>query len=145
MVANWIDIYLRTDPERIGEDDRRRGLCMQRGTAAYLQGDLDAALGEFRECLKIEPNCPEALYRLGVLAVRKGDLETSRNSFRRALRYDLGGKWSWEIKQQFERLDEQLQAAGEGSTAEEPGAEAAAGSGQEESPEEKEEAEPVST
>ena len=43
MVANWIDIFLRTDPERMGEDDRRRRLCMQRGTAAYLQGDLAGA------------------------------------------------------------------------------------------------------
>ena len=144
MVANWIDIYLRTDPERIGEDDRRRRLCMQRGTAAYLQGDLDAALGEFRECLKIEPNCPEALYRLGALAVRRDDLEMARNSFRRALRYDLAGKWSWEIKKQFERLDEHFAAGGEGSSGEEPGAEAAAGSNQEESPEREEEAETTS-
>mgnify|MGYP001194902154 CR=1 FL=1 len=146
MAANWIDIFLRTDPERIAEDDRRRRLCMQRGTAAYLQGDLDGALGEFRECLKIEPNCPESLFRLGVLAVQKDDLETARSSFRRALRYDLAEKWSWEIEQQFKHMDAHIAAHDEGSSREEPGGEVAAGSGQEETPERgKEEAERAST
>ena len=105
MAANWIDIFLRTDPGRIGEDDRRRKLCIQRGTAAYLQGDLAGALGEFKECLKIEPNCPEALFRIGVLAARQDDIETARIALRRALRYDLGGKWKWEIDREFIRLD----------------------------------------
>ena len=145
MAANWIDIFLRTDPERIAEDARRRRLCMQRGTAAYLQGDLAGALGEFRECLKIEPNCPESLFRLGVLSVQKDDLETARSSFRRALRYDLAGKWSWEIKQQFEHMDAHSAAHDEGSSGEESGGEVAAGSGQEETPEiGKEEAEHAS-
>ncbi len=145
MVANWIDIFLRTDPERMGEDDRRRRLCMQRGTAAYLQGDLAGAQGEFRECLKIEPNCPEALFRLGVLAGQQDDLETARSSFRRALRYDLAGKWSWEIKQQFERLDARFSAQDEGSSADDPGGESAPGTGDEETPAREEEAEHAST
>ena len=105
MVASWIDIFLRTEPARVSEDDRRRKLCLERGTASYLQGDLAGALGEFRECLKIEPNCPEALFRIGVLAVRQDDFELARTSLRRALRYDIGEKWKWEIQQEFTRLD----------------------------------------
>ena len=113
MAANWIDIFLRTDPARVGEDDRRRKLCIQRGTAAYLQGDLDVALGEFKECLKIEPNCPEALFRIGVLAARQGDIEIARTGLRRALRYDVGGKWTWEIEREFIRLDAEMPASAE--------------------------------
>ena len=113
MAANWIDIFLRTDPARVGEDDRRRKLCIQRGTAAYLQGDLDVALGEFKECLKIEPNCPEALFRIGVLAARQGDIEIARTGLRRALRYDVGGKWTWEIEHEFIRLDAEMAASAE--------------------------------
>ena len=105
MVASWIDIFLRTEPARVSEDDRRRKLCLERGTASYLQGDLAGALGEFRECLKIEPNCPEALFRIGVLAVRQDDFELARTSLRRALRYDIGEKWKWEIQREFTRLD----------------------------------------
>jgi len=113
MAANWIDIFLRTDPDRVSEDDRRRKLCIQRGTASYLQGDLAVALGEFRECLKIEPNCPEALFRIGVLAARQEDFETARSGLRRALRYDVGGKWKWEIEREFIRLDAGMLAQAE--------------------------------
>ncbi len=110
MVASWIDIFLRPEPARVSEDDRRRKLCLERGTASYLQGDLAGALGEFRECLKIEPNCPEALFRIGVLAVRQDDFELARTSLRRALRYDIGEKWKWEIQREFTRLDAGISA-----------------------------------
>ena len=144
MAANWIDIFLRTNPERISEDDRRRRLCMQRGTVAYLQGDLDGALGEFRECLKIEPNCPDALFRIGVLATHQDDLDTARKSFRRAMRYDLAGKWSWEIKQEFKHLDVSFAARDESSSGAEAGAEPAAESQPEDIYEREEEAEHAS-
>ena len=63
--------------------------------------------------MKIEPNCPEALFRIGVLAARQGDIEIARPGLRRALRYDVGGKWTWEIEREFIRLDAELPALAE--------------------------------
>ena len=144
MVASWIDIFLRTEPARVSEDDRRRKLCLERGTASYLQGDLAGALGEFRECLKIEPNCPEALFRIGVLAVRQDDFELARTSLRRALRYDIGEKWKWEIQREFTRLDAGISAQEETSFEKEAGAEPQEEPYDEETPEREEEAEHAS-
>ncbi len=144
MVANWIDIFLRTEPARVSEDDRRRKLCLERGTASYLQGDLAGALGEFRECLKIEPNCPEALFRIGVLAVRQDDFELARTSLRRALRYDIGEKWKWEIQREFTRLDAGISAQEETSFEKEAGEEPQEEPYDEETPEREEEAEHAS-
>ncbi len=145
MVANWIDIFLRTEPARISEDDRRRKLCLERGTASYLQGDLAGALGEFRECLKIEPNCPEALFRIGVLAVRQDDFELARTSLRRALRYDIGEKWKWEIRLEFTRLDAGISEREKKSFEKEAGGEPQEEPYDEETPEREEEAEHAST
>ncbi len=144
MVASWIDIFLRTEPARVSEDDRRRKLCLERGTASYLQGDLAGALGEFRECLKIEPNCPEALFRIGVLAVRQDDFELARTSLRRALRYDIGEKWKWDIQREFTRLDAGISAQEETSFEKEAGAEPQEEPYDEETPEREEEAEHAS-
>ena len=144
MVANWIDIFLRTDSARISEDDRRRKLCLERGTVSYLQGDLAGALGEFRECLKIEPNCPEALFRIGVLAVHQDDFELARTSLRRALRYDIGEKWKWEIQREFTRLDAGISAQEETSFGKEAGEEPQEEPFDEETPEREEEAEHAS-
>ncbi len=144
MVANWIDIFLRTEPARISEDDRRRKLCLKRGTASYLQGDLAGALGEFRECLKIEPNCPEALFRIGVLAVRQDDFELARTSLRRALRYDIGEKWKWEIRLEFTRLDAGISEREKTSFEKEAGGEPQEEPYDEETPEREEEAEHAS-
>ena len=144
MVANWIDIFLRTEPARVSEDDRRRKLCLERGTASYLQGDLAGALGEFRECLKIEPNCPEALFRIGVLAVRQDDFELARTSLRRALRYDIGEKWKWEIRLEFTRLDAGISEREKTSFEKEAGGEPQEEPYDEETPEREEEAEHAS-
>ena len=144
MVASWIDIFLRTEPARVSEDDRRRKLCLERGTASYLQGDLAGALGEFRECLKIEPNCPEALFRIGVLAVRQDDFELARTSLRRALRYDIGEKWKWEIQREFTRLDAGISEREKTSFAKEAGEEPQEAPYDEETPEREEEAEHAS-
>ena len=145
MVASWIDIFLRTEPARVSEDDRRRKLCLERGTASYLQGDLAGALGEFRECLKIEPNCPEALFRIGVLAVRQDDFELARTSLRRALRYDIGEKWKWEIQREFTRLDAGISEREKTSFEKEAGGEPQEEPYDEETPEREEEAEHAST
>ena len=144
MVASWIDIFLRTEPARVSEDDRRRKLCLERGTASYLQGDLAGALGEFRECLKIEPNCPEALFRIGVLAVRQDDFELARTSLRRALRYDIGEKWKWEIQREFTRLDAGISEREKTSFEKEAGGEPQEEPYDEETPEREEEAEHAS-
>ena len=144
MAANWIDIFLRTEPARVSEDDRRRKLCLERGTASYLQGDLAGALGEFRECLKIEPNCPEALFRIGVLAVRQDDFELARTSLRRALRYDIGEKWKWEIQREFTRLDAGISEREKTSFEKEAGEEPQEEPYDEETPEREEEAEHAS-
>ena len=144
MVASWIDIFLRTEPARVSEDDRRRKLCLERGTASYLQGDLAGALGEFRECLKIEPNCPEALFRIGVLAVRQDDFELARTSLRRALRYDIGEKWKWEIQREFTRLDAGISEREKTSFEKEAGEEPQEEPYDEETPEREEEAEHAS-
>jgi tetratricopeptide (TPR) repeat protein len=49
------------------------------------RGDLEAALGEYREALALSPTYADAHYNLGVALARKGDLAEAIREFRSAL------------------------------------------------------------
>ena len=50
----------------------------------YVEGDRDHSIGLFREILKVDPNQPEALFRMGVTRGRKGDWVESMLLLKRA-------------------------------------------------------------
>ncbi|WP_214175835.1 tetratricopeptide repeat protein [Geomobilimonas luticola] len=52
--------------------------------------NLDAAIGEFRKALRINPNYAEAHYNLGIALAMKGELDMAIREFREALRIHPG-------------------------------------------------------
>lgn len=89
---------------------------MEEGTVAYLQKDYQTALSVFRQCLRVEPQDVDAMFRLGVTHARLGDERQARGWLRKTLRYDLEEKWSWEVGRELERLvqGEHRRSASEG-------------------------------
>jgi hypothetical protein len=56
------------------------------GHALLRKGDLDAAIQEFRETVRINPNISDAHYNLGAIFFRKDDMDSAIDEFREALR-----------------------------------------------------------
>ncbi|MFH1680993.1 MAG: tetratricopeptide repeat protein, partial [Candidatus Eisenbacteria bacterium] len=56
-------------PEKLA---RYRAIC---GTSVLQAGDAERAKEVFLEALKVHPDCPEALYRLGAIAFEAGEME----------------------------------------------------------------------
>ena len=57
-----------------------------RGNALYKKGDLDGAIAEYREALRLQPNLPTAHGNLAAALAAKGDLDGAIAEFREALR-----------------------------------------------------------
>lgn len=58
------------------------------GNISMEGGDLDAAEAEFNEALSLRDDCADALYALGVLFEKRGDMAKARAQWRKALRAD---------------------------------------------------------
>src|SRR5438445_11314714 len=54
----------------------------QRGSV----GDLDAAIKENEEAIRLKPSYAEAYFDLGVLLVRKGDIDNAMSNYRSAIK-----------------------------------------------------------
>ncbi|MEM7232923.1 MAG: tetratricopeptide repeat protein [Planctomycetota bacterium] len=102
VVGSWIDLVLRTTPARVEREKSARERFLEQGTIAYTRGDFDSAEVDFRECLRIDPQDLEALFRLGVVLARKEDRVGAAKVFEQALRFDLEGKWRWEIARELD-------------------------------------------
>ena len=61
--------------ERIDKHAISSGAHMRRGNQALLQGDLDTAVGHFRNAVDANPDNSEAFRNLGLTRVRQGDLD----------------------------------------------------------------------
>lgn len=64
--------------------------AFQRGVQDYRSGRLAAAEAAFRQILKRQPNQPDALHMLGVLAHRHGDQQKAVKLIKRAIRGNPG-------------------------------------------------------
>jgi len=104
VVVQCVELAWRTRPQRVAAEEKERERWMRDGTAAYLRGNLDAALECFRHCLRTRPQDVDALFRLGVVAARAGDTRAATRWLRRTTRYDLDDRWHWEIEREFAKL-----------------------------------------
>ena len=55
-----------------------------RGVAYYHQGQMDRAIADFSQALKLDPKNVYALAARGVIFLSRGDFTTGRNDFERA-------------------------------------------------------------
>ena len=62
------------------------------GLALDNKGDLEAAIGEYREALRLNPNNDIAHYNLGLALDDKGDLEGAVEEYREAVRLNSGNE-----------------------------------------------------
>ena len=106
FVGAWIDLWQRTSPKRVQAEDGAREKFLREGTVSYLEGDLDRADSCFRMALEIDPQDVEAFFRLGVVCCRRGESRQAALWLRKVRRYDLDGKWDWEVKCERRRLKE---------------------------------------
>jgi len=57
----------------------------QLGNILYFDGDLDKAIAEYREAIKLNPDYESAHYNLGSALEDKGDLDEAETEFRKAI------------------------------------------------------------
>ncbi len=111
FIAAWVELFFRTSPAR-EERERTVGVrLLHQGTIAYLKNDSDNAALLFRECLRIDPQDVEALFRLGVTFARRGDKQQALRWLRRTLSFDVEEKWHWEVHRELMSLNEKSEAA----------------------------------
>jgi len=64
------------------------GVHVNQGQRALEKHDLDAALAEFQEAVKLDPQFAEAHFQLGLVQKQKGDLPEAAESLQEAVRLD---------------------------------------------------------
>ncbi len=72
-----------------GGSEEREAAHLQRGKELYEAGDTTRASLEFRNALQINATNAEAMYYLGLIAEREGNLAQAFNYFRRTIDQDL--------------------------------------------------------
>jgi tetratricopeptide (TPR) repeat protein len=100
LAGIW-DVLRRTAPSRLKRIEGEKARLLRDGMIAYLREDLAGAETLFRACLALDGEEVEALFRLGVLLRRQGDVRGARRSLRRARKLDLEEKWRWEIDREL--------------------------------------------
>jgi len=102
----WDILRLSYEPWR--EKNRlRRKEHIRRGTIAFLRGEYETAERELLAALRLDPNDPDSLFRLAVLARVRGETGRASRYLRALRRVDLAGKWAWEREREEELLAEQ--------------------------------------
>src|ERR1700704_6470993 len=61
---------------------------MARGDALMAKNDLDGAIREYRQALRLRPRNAKAHYEIGLALKIKGDLDGSISEYRQAIRID---------------------------------------------------------
>lgn len=103
-IAGIVEVWQWTAPRRLRETEERKAAFLRSGMVAYLRGELDGAEEDFRACLRLDVQDPEAILRLGVVAARRGQIRQARRLLRRAGLLDLDEKWHWEISREIQSL-----------------------------------------
>ena len=111
-IGAWAHILLATSPRRVQASEERRQKALREGTVAYLRGDFKTACELFQGCVEDDPSDFEALFRLGVVCSRAGDVRRARSWLRRVRRHDLEDKWRWEVDRELRRLKTAASAGG---------------------------------
>lgn len=101
-----VDILLRSSPRRVAREAEARDRLFREGVVAYLASDLEASDRAFRGMLRIDPVDVEALFRLAVVHCRLGQERAGGAWLRKVRRFDMEGKWSWEVECEERRLRE---------------------------------------
>jgi len=103
-IGSWVDILRTTSSRQVRVEEEARDTNLRRGTVAYIRGDLTEAETLFRACVRADPLDVEALFRLGVVCARSGDLLHAKTCLRRTLKHDGEAKWRWEAGRELEAL-----------------------------------------
>jgi predicted O-linked N-acetylglucosamine transferase (SPINDLY family) len=90
--------------------ERKRALLAE-GTREHEAGRLTAAQAAYREVLRLDPDDPQALHLLGLLAAQCGHNDAALGLFERALRHDPDNARLWHSLGQAERHRGALPAA----------------------------------
>ena len=118
LVGAWVDLLRRTSPRWVKAEEEERQKNMRSGTVAYLRGDHETAGNCFASCVKADPSDVEALFRLGIVCARSGDLKRAKSSLRRVKRYDVEGKWGWEVEMELKQILQKTDQAKKKTTTE---------------------------
>ena len=106
------DVLRRSSQRRFARESEAQERLYREGVVAYMSGDLREADRAFRGLLDIDPVDVEALFRLAVVQCRLGDARRAGMWLRKVRRFDLEGKWSWEIEYEEKRLHEAAEPSG---------------------------------
>jgi len=89
QVGRWCDgVTLLTHTVAVTRDN-----CVARnnlGVALAGRGEIDAALEQFREAVRIKPDYADPYNNIGLAFWRRGDIAAAAEQYRRALQYDPG-------------------------------------------------------
>src|SRR5262245_2665328 len=106
--ANLADVWRRTSPARLKRIGEEKARLLRLGMMSYLRNELEPAEKAFRECLSLDHQEVEVLWRLGVVLARRGQARAARRWFARARAFDFEDKWKWEIARELERLHDRV-------------------------------------
>ena len=77
---------------------------LRAGMALAARGEARAAEKELRRVLAIDPSDVEAHLNMATLLARGGDVRRARRHLKWCRRFDIDGKWDWEVDEQLESL-----------------------------------------
>lgn len=84
---------------------RDQSKAYQEGMAAYQSGDLQTAVKDFQELLKLVPDSAEIHYYLGISAYQLTDFNQARSSLRRVISLEPNGDYAESARQTLEVID----------------------------------------
>lgn len=100
LVAN-VGIGTLLDVEFINDAEEH----YNEGVRHYQSGDLEEAVGEYRQAISIDPNYTEAFLNLGVIYKIQGDVDGARSYFEKALALDPHGVVGRQAKENLRKLE----------------------------------------
>jgi tetratricopeptide (TPR) repeat protein len=100
LVAN-VGIGTLLDVEFINDAEEH----YNEGVRHYQSGDLEEAIGEYRQAISIDPNYTEAYLNLGVIYKIQGDLDGARGYFEKVLSLDPHGVVGRQAKENLRKLE----------------------------------------
>lgn len=98
------DIAINLARAAIGKNSVERENRFRQGVVAATSGDMDAAAEALKGTLAIDSTDVEAHLHLGSLYAGQGRRRKARAHLRRCRKFDVEGKWDWEVDCELERL-----------------------------------------